>query len=89
MSTNFWVSPADKTVVVAMVQIIPYTQDLKFAARDWTYRSIDAFKRRKEDGFAVPLALPEEKDAQSAATIDAETGAAVLESPKKRALRHG
>jgi len=26
MSTNFWVSPADKTVVVAMVQIIPYTQ---------------------------------------------------------------
>ena len=26
MSTNFWVSPQDKTVIVTMVQIMPYTQ---------------------------------------------------------------
>ena len=26
MSTNFWVSPMDKTVTVTMVQIMPYTE---------------------------------------------------------------
>lgn len=26
MSTNFWCSPTDETVIVTMVQIIPFTE---------------------------------------------------------------
>lgn len=122
MSTNFWVSPTDDTVIVTMVQIMPFTEgawvdwtdgcclgvlvgvwcvcvegwghrslpyphtrghtprsphtnpetksnqhhkpkttDLKFAVRDWAYRSIDAFAHKAtQGGIAIsPLATDE------------------------------
>ncbi|GAB5036933.1 beta-lactamase [Nannochloropsis oceanica] len=85
MSTNFWVSPQDKTVIVTMVQIMPYTQDLKFAAREWTYRSIDAFDMKQQARTAKPFVVASVDAASGSAAVIKEGGKEV--EGKKRGLR--